>query len=338
MGKYVESHESVVNTLRNLIQMQRELGNHVGAQALEGVLKSHNDFALRSTEHIRLLTERDRAAEEAISAQGRVIEELRTGACGTCGDGVPESPVQSAIENQHEPGVPPDIEQLILGMLPPHLRTGKAMYAMKHDCPPVLGLGSIEARQMREGKNAERPGLVGPWPQAKPSYEQQEQPVRPIKVLGINRAKRMMMRTDRKDLPPADQEVVSKLCAYLAEIAVEGGLSPAQQKALEGIAKLFGGYAGKKHAQLRMAYVAHGLAGEVGELVDLLKKHIYHDRPLDKTKVAEELGDIFWGWCRALEQFGLRASDVVKATDAKLWKRYPKGFNEADANARKDKV
>ena len=37
-----------------------------------------------------------------------------------------------------------------------------------------------------------------------------------------------------------------------------------------------------------------GLCGESGEVIDIVKKHIYHNHPLDKEKLARELGDVAW--------------------------------------------
>lgn len=39
---------------------------------------------------------------------------------------------------------------------------------------------------------------------------------------------------------------------------------------------------------------AMGLSGEVGEIVDLLKKYVYHDHPLDREKCLKELGDVLY--------------------------------------------
>lgn len=39
---------------------------------------------------------------------------------------------------------------------------------------------------------------------------------------------------------------------------------------------------------------AMGLAGEAGEVADLLKKVLFHDRELDRDKLIQELGDVRW--------------------------------------------
>lgn len=37
-----------------------------------------------------------------------------------------------------------------------------------------------------------------------------------------------------------------------------------------------------------------GLFGEVGEVVELVKKHVYHGHELDAERMREELGDVCW--------------------------------------------
>lgn len=41
-------------------------------------------------------------------------------------------------------------------------------------------------------------------------------------------------------------------------------------------------------------HMALGLAGEMGELLDALKKHLVYVKPLDTTNLTEELGDDYW--------------------------------------------
>lgn len=41
---------------------------------------------------------------------------------------------------------------------------------------------------------------------------------------------------------------------------------------------------------------ALGLAGETGEFIDVLKKHLFHGDELDRTKLIKEAGDICFYW------------------------------------------
>lgn len=43
-----------------------------------------------------------------------------------------------------------------------------------------------------------------------------------------------------------------------------------------------------------LIHMALGLAGEIGELLDAVKKHVIYGKPLDIVNLSEELGDDFW--------------------------------------------
>lgn len=89
-----------------------------------------------------------------------------------------------------------------------------------------------------------------------------------------------------------------------------------------------------KYQQL---HAALGLSGEVGELVDALKKSIFYNRPLDVENVKEEVGDMLWYAAILLESIGSSFEEVMKMNHDKLEKRYPTGFSEKLATERLDK-
>ena len=69
-----------------------------------------------------------------------------------------------------------------------------------------------------------------------------------------------------------------------------------------------------------------GLAGESGEVVDEIKKHLFHGKPLDMETTKEELSDVFWylvGMCLLL---GFEVEEVLQTGVDKVDKRYPNGF------------
>ena len=90
----------------------------------------------------------------------------------------------------------------------------------------------------------------------------------------------------------------------------------------------------ERTAQTEMPYdeqlknAVFGMVGEVGEFVDLIKKHIYHGHELDMEKVKLELGDIGWYWQRFASILDLELDNVATANIEKLKKRYPSGFSE----------
>lgn len=70
-----------------------------------------------------------------------------------------------------------------------------------------------------------------------------------------------------------------------------------------------------------------GLAGEVGEIIDLLKKYVHHDHPLDREKVLKELGDVLYYMEILYVYTGTSRIEAEAAVIAKLKKRYPDGFS-----------
>jgi NTP pyrophosphatase (non-canonical NTP hydrolase) len=77
----------------------------------------------------------------------------------------------------------------------------------------------------------------------------------------------------------------------------------------------------------RIANGALGLAGEAGEAADLVKKHLFHDHPLDKDKLRSELGDVLWYVATLADAVGLELDDIASQNVEKLRARYPEGFS-----------
>lgn len=78
---------------------------------------------------------------------------------------------------------------------------------------------------------------------------------------------------------------------------------------------------------------ALGLAGEAGEVVDLLKKVWYHGKTLDKQALKLELGDCLFYLADLARQHDISLQEVADGNVDKLNARYPTGFNIADAQA-----
>lgn len=79
-----------------------------------------------------------------------------------------------------------------------------------------------------------------------------------------------------------------------------------------------------------------GLSGEVGELVDIFKKHIFHEKPLDDEHAIKELGDVLWYIALLCDAMGWDLETVMEINVRKLEERYPDGFDIDKANHRKD--
>jgi len=87
----------------------------------------------------------------------------------------------------------------------------------------------------------------------------------------------------------------------------------------------------------RMLLSTIGLSGEVGEVAEIVKKHIYHEGPLDLDDIKKELGDVMWYIAFACNTFDLDLEEVIKANIEKLKDRYPGGkFSVEDFMAKEE--
>lgn len=87
----------------------------------------------------------------------------------------------------------------------------------------------------------------------------------------------------------------------------------------------------KEDLRNNLSNYAMGLAGEAGEVVDLLKKAIYHGHELDKTEVLKELGDVLHYTAGLAFMLSIEFENVGRVNIAKLKKRYPNGFSKEDS-------
>lgn len=81
---------------------------------------------------------------------------------------------------------------------------------------------------------------------------------------------------------------------------------------------------------------ALGLAGEAGETVEMIKKHVFHGKALDKDKLKKELGDVFWYLSQLGAAAGLTLEEIGSENIAKLKARYPEGYSHEASAARVD--
>ena len=97
--------------------------------------------------------------------------------------------------------------------------------------------------------------------------------------------------------------------------------------------------------EFRLQNVALGLAGEAGEVADMIKKAIHHghgfkppftrDKPkaVDTNELAKELGDIMYYVSVGAHELGYSLQEIAEININKLAKRYPEGFSvEASIN------
>lgn len=88
--------------------------------------------------------------------------------------------------------------------------------------------------------------------------------------------------------------------------------------------------------RLKLAVMGLGLAGESGEVVEHIKKHVGHGHELSREAVRKELGDVLWYLSAVASMLGLTLGEVAEANVAKLRARYPEGFSEKASQERSE--
>jgi NTP pyrophosphatase (non-canonical NTP hydrolase) len=73
---------------------------------------------------------------------------------------------------------------------------------------------------------------------------------------------------------------------------------------------------------------ALGIAGESGEIVEHVKKYLYHGKELNYAELTLEIGDLLYYVQAMCNLFGINIEDAMVGVDAKLRLRYPNGFVE----------
>lgn len=81
----------------------------------------------------------------------------------------------------------------------------------------------------------------------------------------------------------------------------------------------------------RLLHGAMGMETEVGELIDMLKKHYIYGKAFDRTNVLEEVADVMWYCALALDACGFTMEQALQANIDKLLKRYPQKFSTEQA-------
>jgi NTP pyrophosphatase (non-canonical NTP hydrolase) len=90
--------------------------------------------------------------------------------------------------------------------------------------------------------------------------------------------------------------------------------------------------------QAHLMHMAIGVAGEAGELLDAIKKHVIYQKPLDVDNVIEEVGDIYFylEGIHATVNFSRRMA--LEKNQEKLGLRYSTGtYSNEQAKERLDK-
>lgn len=90
--------------------------------------------------------------------------------------------------------------------------------------------------------------------------------------------------------------------------------------------------------QADLLHMAVGVAGEGGELLDAVKKHVIYQKPIDRENVVEELGDLTFYMQGIMNSLGVTWEEVFAHNRAKLAMRYANlRYSNDAAIARADK-
>ena len=90
-----------------------------------------------------------------------------------------------------------------------------------------------------------------------------------------------------------------------------------------------------KNREDKLLNAALGLSGEVGEVVDHIKKWKFQGHKLNKKEIIEELGDVLWYIGEMADGINADLGKIAENNIAKLQLRYPTGFEEAKSRNRK---
>lgn len=92
------------------------------------------------------------------------------------------------------------------------------------------------------------------------------------------------------------------------------------------------------HGNNHLVHMALGIAGEAGELVDVIKKATIYNRTLDRKNIIEELGDLEWYMQGLRSWLGVTREQVLQYNIEKLNLRYPQRYTDQAAQERADKA
>lgn len=84
----------------------------------------------------------------------------------------------------------------------------------------------------------------------------------------------------------------------------------------------------------KLLHAVIGLVTEAGEAADMMKKHIFYGKPIDKVNLAEEVGDLLWYAAIVCRLTGLSVEQLMEMNINKLAKRFPEKFTEELAENR----
>ncbi|GAH18462.1 unnamed protein product [marine sediment metagenome] len=83
-------------------------------------------------------------------------------------------------------------------------------------------------------------------------------------------------------------------------------------------------------------HAALGIAGESGEVVDVVKKAVINGRPLNRIEVMKEMGDLEFYLALLRDALDIDREIVLEMNIDKLRERYPDGYSDQASRERRD--
>jgi len=81
-----------------------------------------------------------------------------------------------------------------------------------------------------------------------------------------------------------------------------------------------------------------GLTTEVGEITDLIKKHVFYGKPFTNLQIKEELGDLLFYIESTAQACDSSLEELMELIIAKHKVRYPNGNFNAENAIRRNKI
>lgn len=78
----------------------------------------------------------------------------------------------------------------------------------------------------------------------------------------------------------------------------------------------------------QMDNAARGMAGDAGEVNTCIQNVLEYGKPLDRTNLLEELGDVLWRIVQMCDAVGFTLEDVMRANVRKLAIRFPDKYSD----------
>lgn len=76
----------------------------------------------------------------------------------------------------------------------------------------------------------------------------------------------------------------------------------------------------------KLALAGLGLSGEAGECSEPIKKWFYSGKPISRSHMVKELGDLLHYWVRVARELRIPISEIMRANIRKLEDRLPDGY------------